>query len=190
MRYTKTHKEETRRRLLDSSRAMVKKDGFDATGVDALMAAIGLTSGAFYSHFPSKLDLLQAVIDEEVAHSIALLDGDAEGGLAAARKKVGKYLSDAHALHPEAGCVLPALGAEIGRSEEAVKAVVEGGLKRIHESWRLQLDDADGAWALMAQCVGALILARAVKTARTRGEILGANKRQLEARLGGESARR
>lgn len=57
MRYSSTHKQETRQKLLDSSRAIAKKGGFDSTGVDALMSAIELTGGAFYSHFRSKADL-------------------------------------------------------------------------------------------------------------------------------------
>jgi TetR/AcrR family transcriptional regulator, transcriptional repressor for nem operon len=57
MRYSPTHKQETRNKLLDSSRAIAKKGGFDTTGVDALMSAIGLTGGAFSSHYASKGDL-------------------------------------------------------------------------------------------------------------------------------------
>lgn len=60
MRYSSTHKQETRQKLLDSSRAIAKKGGFDSTGVDALMSAIGLTGGAFYSHFRSKADLFES----------------------------------------------------------------------------------------------------------------------------------
>jgi TetR/AcrR family transcriptional repressor of nem operon len=54
MRYSPEHKEETRARLLKTTGSLVKKKGFAATGVDGLMAAAELTSGAFYSHFRSK----------------------------------------------------------------------------------------------------------------------------------------
>ncbi|WP_269758943.1 TetR/AcrR family transcriptional regulator [Variovorax sp. E3] len=54
MRYSNSHKEEIREKLLASGRAIAKRGGFTTTGVDALMPAIGLTGGEFYSHFPSK----------------------------------------------------------------------------------------------------------------------------------------
>ena len=54
MRYSAEHKQQTREKLLHSSGALAKAGGFATTGVDGLMKAIGLTGGAFYSHFPSK----------------------------------------------------------------------------------------------------------------------------------------
>ena len=53
MRYSSEHKAMTREKLLHSSGAIAKQGGFSAAGVDSLMKAIGLTGGAFYSHFPS-----------------------------------------------------------------------------------------------------------------------------------------
>ena len=43
MRYSATHKEETRKKLLANAGAIAKKGGFETTGVDELMAGIGLT---------------------------------------------------------------------------------------------------------------------------------------------------
>ena len=73
MRYSSTHKEEVRERLLATSQAIAKAGGFSTTGVDALMGAIGLTGGAFYSHFPSKQALFEAVIEREMANSSDML---------------------------------------------------------------------------------------------------------------------
>ena len=46
MRYSAEHKAETRERLLASSGALAKQQGFAVTGVDALMKTIGLTGAA------------------------------------------------------------------------------------------------------------------------------------------------
>ena len=43
MRYSAEHKAETRERLLASSGAIAKQQGFAVTGVDTLMKTIGLT---------------------------------------------------------------------------------------------------------------------------------------------------
>ncbi|MQR00713.1 TetR/AcrR family transcriptional regulator [Glaciimonas soli] len=179
MRYSKTHKEETRRKLLDSSRALVKQGGFDSTGVDSLMSAIGLTSGAFYTHFPSKQALLEAVIQEEIDNSVELLSVPEVGNIQDVNHAVALYLSNAHAQHPETGCVLPALGAEISRTPPKIRFIVESGLKQLHGNWEAIIGDSDAAWSVISQCVGALTIARTVKSEKARTEILEANRRHI-----------
>lgn len=183
MRYTKTHKDETRQKLLSSSRAIAKKGGFKATGVDALMASVGLTGGAFYSHFPSKQALFAELIAQEMDNSSAMLAVDKDAPDDAIAKGLRNYLSSFHAMNPELGCVLPTLGPEIAQAEPEVRAVVEAALKRTQKSWSARTGDADAGWALIAQCVGALVLARAVESERTRKEILAASRRFLTKSL-------
>lgn len=189
MRYAASHKQATRDKLLDSSRAIAKRQGFDSTGVDALMQAIGLSGGAFYSHFGSKAELFAALVERELDHSAQMLGGadedsaegadkDAQTRRSQLARSLKRYLSSAHAQQPEAGCALPALGAEIARAGPPVRAGVEQSLKRLHKRWSGALEgDADAAWALLSQCVGALMLARVVESERTRQEILAANRR-------------
>jgi TetR/AcrR family transcriptional repressor of nem operon len=184
MRYAKTHKEATREKLIDSSRAIAKKGGFGATGVDALMAAIGLTGGAFYSHFRSKGELFAALVERELDHSSEMLAGTEDSPSGHVAKCLRGYLSTHHAAHPESGCVLPALGSEIARAGPEVRAAVERSLKKLHGSWSSRLDgDDDAAWGVMAQCVGALILARVVESEATRQEILASSRRSVQSLL-------
>ncbi|WP_447430829.1 TetR/AcrR family transcriptional regulator [Cupriavidus basilensis] len=82
MRYSASHKAATRQRVLEASGALVKREGFAATGVDQLMGAAGLTGGAFYSHFDSKQALLREVIARELQRSRELLLLDGEGAMA------------------------------------------------------------------------------------------------------------
>lgn len=179
MRYSATRKQETRRKLIESSSAVAKKGGFESTGVDALTAAIGLTGGAFYSHFASKEELFRVLVESELENSAKMLAGAPDSPPDHVAKCIRSYLSSAHALHPESGCALPALGAEISRSSPEVRTAVEKSLKQLQHSWNARLDDPDTAWALMAQCVGAVLLARVVESDRTRQEILAASRRFL-----------
>mgnify|MGYP003551208771 CR=1 FL=1 len=188
MRYAKAHKEETRQRLLESSRAIAKKGGFKATGVDALMASIGLTGGAFYSHFPSKQALFEALVQEEMDNSSAMLAGDQDSPDNHVAKCLREYLSSFHAMNPDVGCVLPTLGPEIAQAGPEVRRTVEAALKRTQKSWSQRTGDVDAGWALIAQCVGALVLARAVESDRTRKEILAASRRFLEKALPASNA--
>jgi len=183
MRYSSTHKQQTRARLLDSSRVVAKKGGFDATGVDAFMSAIGLTGGAFYSHFGSKAELFAAMIERELDLSTEMLAGSADSPPDHVAKRLRSYLSSAHAASPGTGCVLPALGAEIARASPEIKAGVERSLKGLQRSWADRLGDSDAGWALISQCVGAILLARVVESKHTRAEILAASRRFLDKAL-------
>lgn len=180
MRYPASHKAETRAKLLASSRAIAKQGGFEATGVDALMAAVGLSGGAFYSHFDSKQALFEALVEDELANSRDLLAGEPEESTASVAKRLRGYLSSAHALNPQQGCALPTLGAEIARSTPALRGKVEQQLKALQQGWTDRLGDGDDAWALLAQCVGTLMLARVVESDRARKDILAAGRRQVD----------
>jgi AcrR family transcriptional regulator len=180
MRYPSTHKEETRKKLLASARAIAKKGGFGTTGVDELMASIGLTGGAFYGHFPSKEALFAELVLQEIANSTEMLAGDEESPPDLVALRLRSYLSSYHATHPETGCVLPALGPEIARADPEVRATVEQGLKQLQKSWAGRIGNPDAAWALIAQCVGALVLARCVDSERTRKDILASSRRFID----------
>ncbi|HTH79851.1 MAG TPA: TetR/AcrR family transcriptional regulator [Ramlibacter sp.] len=180
MRYPASHKEETRKKLLASARAIAKKGGFGTTGVDELMAGIGLTGGAFYGHFPSKEALFAELVLEEVANSTEMLAGGDDAAPDHVAQRLRSYLSSYHALHPETGCALPTLGPEIARGDPEVKAAVEQGLKQLQKSWSSRIGNPDAAWALLAQCVGALVLARCVESERTRKDILASSRRFID----------
>ena len=92
-------------------------------------------------------------------------------------KRIRNYLGTYHAQHPEEGCVLAALGPEIARTSPQAKAQVEAMLKRLQRSRATRLYDNDAGWALLAQCVGAIVLARVVVSERTRQEILASSRR-------------
>lgn len=69
-----------RRRILDAASAKITSDGPEV-GMDDIADAAGVAVGTLYRHFPTKTDLLAAVIAEDVA---AIAD-DAEASLARAR---------------------------------------------------------------------------------------------------------
>ena len=62
MRYEKGHKDATRQRIIDVASKQFRENGVAAVGLAGIMADAGLTNGAFYAHFKSKEDLVQAVL--------------------------------------------------------------------------------------------------------------------------------
>lgn len=58
-------RESTRRALLDTGRELFARHGYAGTSLDAIVAAFGMTKGAFYHHFSGKEELFEAVYVEE-----------------------------------------------------------------------------------------------------------------------------
>jgi TetR/AcrR family transcriptional regulator, transcriptional repressor for nem operon len=183
MRYPKEHKEQARQRLVERSGRLAKERGFAASGIDAMAAASGVTSGALYKHFCGKSDLFAAIVKAELQRSAQRFAGVAEGDANSLEKALDTYLSLQHADHPERGCVLPSLTAEVARADESVRAVFQAGLLDIHEVLKPLAKSGDQAWALIAQCVGAVMLARAVLDDDVRSDVLSAAKQSGRALL-------
>src|SRR5580698_6935828 len=57
----------TRESLLQSAFREVYRSGFQSTGLDAILAAAGVTRGALYHHFGSKIALGYAIVEEIIA---------------------------------------------------------------------------------------------------------------------------
>src|SRR4051794_40851999 len=53
--------EATTLQLVSAARKRFRSDGYAGTSIDAVVADVGVTKGAFYHHFESKEDLFEAV---------------------------------------------------------------------------------------------------------------------------------
>jgi TetR/AcrR family transcriptional repressor of nem operon len=183
MRYSADHKQETRERLLKSSAVSAKEEGFSSVGVDALMKAIGLSGGAFYSHFASKDELFSAIVERELSQSLERLGGEGEQNQAQLRRCLKQYLSMAHLEQPGAGCALPALGAEISRGSPAVRQQAEDWICRLQQAWAETLGSDSLAWSILSQCVGALVIARMLVSPGIQRQVLKASHDELVQQL-------
>lgn len=177
MRYQDGYKEQKRRELLKAAGAAAKQNGFAATGVDALAQAAGVTSGAVYAHFGSKAGLLDAVIVNEMERSRARWarhpERSKETWLA---EEAARYLSRAHIDHPESGCLMPTLAADVARAGEPTRQVFEDRLREAQGDIAGKLGDGTKAWQFLSQIVGAMVLARAVVSEDVQEEILSAGR--------------
>ena len=185
MRYPREHKEQARKRLLEGGGRHAKKHGFDGSGMDALAAAAGVTTGSLYKHFEGKSDLFAALIRSELQRTAQRFSAIATGDRGGAAKALASYLSLNHVKHPEAGCALPSLTPEIARADESAQDAFQSGVLGIHAIVADRFTGSgDSAWALIAQSVGAVMLARAMRDERVRRELLGAAARNGAALLG------
>lgn len=116
-RYPPEHKERTRARIVAAASRRFRRTGGRAPGIASLMRDLKLTHGGFYKHFESKEHLfeeaLQASILDVSRHMARVAE---QAGPGTARDAIiNAYLSEGHCAHPESGCPLAALGADIGR---------------------------------------------------------------------------
>ena len=175
-RYGKEHKEQTRRRIVETSGRRFKVDGVNASGIATLMADAGLTNGAFYAHFASKDDLVAGVVAEQLGgqrEAIAALPADS--GI---EQIVRAYLSVEHRDHPGDGCPSAAMLDEIGRCDGVVRRAYTDGLLGVIDviAARLEPDDPSSArvrvLATFAGMVGTLQLARALTDRHLSDQLL------------------
>lgn len=190
MRYPADHKERTREKLLRDAGALAKSVGFAGTGVDALARSAGLTSGAFYKHFESREALFAAVCEGEFHATRARFESLRPGDDASLLAVVDGYLSLWHLRNPELGCPFPTLATEVARAPDSVRAIFEDAQSRLVDVLARLAGDRTLALAVFAQCVGAVVLARAVETDAAKLEVLGAAREGVRRLLAArESAR-
>jgi AcrR family transcriptional regulator len=189
MRYSKGHKDASRKRVIELGGKHAKKHGFNASGMATLAASAGVTTGALYKHFDGKADLFAAVISAELERTARMYDKVDRANDADATQVLAGYLSLRHVKHPEQGCPLPTLTPEVARADDAAKAAYRAGLLEVHATLRRLTATPEDAWTLMAQNVGAVMLARAVPDEELQREILAALRQAGEQLLADSTCR-
>ena len=58
---------DTRTQILEKNFESMKLNGFQGTRTDKVIAELGITKGAFYHYFPTKIDMGYAVVDEVIS---------------------------------------------------------------------------------------------------------------------------
>ncbi len=180
MRYPPDHKQSSRARLVEAGAALAKQEGFGNTGLQALMAAADMTTGAFYSQFKSKPELLQAIIAHELSKTLDWFEGKSAAEIA---RSLNAYLSMQHAENPAQGCAIPALGAEVARADDATRLTFEQLILRVHAAIADATGDEQLPWVLISQAVGAIVLARAMSTRAVRQTLLATVRIESTRRL-------
>src|SRR5262249_39705832 len=130
MRVSRQQFAENRQRILEVAAKLFREKGFEGVGVDGIMEEAGLTHGGFYGHFASKTDLAEQACAVALGKSAerwdAMTRDQPETGLAEIARS---YLSKRHRDNPGGGCVFAALGSEVARRSDAVRATVGKGVE-------------------------------------------------------------
>lgn len=142
-------KQMTRRLLLDSGLGLFRSKGYAATTVDDIAKAAGTTRVTFYAYFPSRSDLMKALIDEPLNEALDRVRSPEHGSTAqdlvatisdGTREAIAAWLHRAAdswpVIHPiiriarDAAAIEPDLGNLIERWLEEPISDIEDGLTK------------------------------------------------------------
>jgi TetR/AcrR family transcriptional repressor of nem operon len=169
MPYSAKHKQETRRKILESARRLFNGKGFSEVSIDEIMEDAGLTRGGFYRHFGDKDELYAESVRWFLCAEAAKPWQRKPASSAAARKRgkrvVDAYFSRAHFDDRESCCPLVALPSDVARAGHEVKSAYAEVLQKLVDIFEADLDTPDRgerALTLVALCVGGIVAARCV----------------------------
>lgn len=177
MPYPADHREKTRKRILQAARREMNRHGYAQTSIDGIMAEAGLTRGGFYAYFDSKEDLLTQIIHEMVETPFPLSEDCPYQHLS---DFIDRYLSPQHRDWVTKGCSVPPLSPEIARSGDGVRDAFEVYAEAVCARVAGLVDEANptearnAAIAVLATCIGGVVLSRAVRNEVLSDEILAA----------------
>jgi AcrR family transcriptional regulator len=146
-----------RRRLLDTATRLFYEVGIHAVGIDRIIAEAGVAKATFYSHFPSKDDLVVAYIEEQDRlgrAAVAALPKQAPRDMIAA---IMGRISEAVVVGGWRGCPFLNAAAEYSDPASPVRRAIDARRAWHHETLRSLLVAAgDPAPAATASLLVAL----------------------------------
>jgi len=190
MPYSPEHKVQTRARVVESARRLFNRHGFEQVTIDQVMASAGLTRGAFYHHFDSKDDLYAAAVASfETCNPFATANAGQiiDDPKRMARMLVDLYLSDEVLENIDLHCPLYALPSDVARAglepQQAYTDLMRG-MRHIYRCALKGIRDADRrAEAMVALCVGGMVLARTTNDPELRKSLRESARLQALALL-------
>jgi AcrR family transcriptional regulator len=192
MPYNPEHAIQTRARIVESARRLFNRHGFEQVTIDQVMAAAGLTRGAFYHHFHSKDELYASAVASFVTcNPFAIKTADAARTLhdprGLARMLVELYLSDEVLDNIDLHCPLYALPSDVARAglepQQAYTDLIRG-MGHIYRTALAGVRDAGRrAETMVALCVGGMVLARTTNDPGLRKSLRASARHQALALL-------
>ena len=190
MPYTKAHKDNTRKKILESAYRLFTAKGFDGVTVNAVMNDCGLTRGAFYAHFTSKADLYgESIKFGASSTNLVKPKPDSISDKQWLCRLLDGYLSLEH-VQGECPCPLTFLATDIVTQNEEIKAVYtrvyKGMNKRIMAYAKSYIDcDKNDILSVTAMMIGSVAIARTMDNKNAVTKLLAACRREAGLKLGG-----
>src|SRR5262245_30680823 len=169
MPYSPKHKRDTREKILESARRLFNRNGYSGVSIEQIMCDAGLTHGGFYRHFRDKEELYAAAVRQFLCKKAPAAWQKRRGPSAVTKPRaeriVDAYFSRQHFDDREGCCPLLGTASDVQRHGELVKAAYQEVAEQLVKVFEDHLNGAQArerALALVALCVGGMVLARNV----------------------------
>jgi TetR/AcrR family transcriptional regulator, transcriptional repressor for nem operon len=169
MPYSPKQKRDTQEKILESARRLFNRQGYSGVSIEEIMSNAGLTHGGFYRHFTGKEELYAAAVRQFLCKKTPAAWQKRRKPSAVTKPRaeriVDAYFSRAHFDDHEGCCPLVGTASDVERAGETVKAAYQEVVEQMVKVFEDHLDTAqarDRALALVALCVGGMVLARNV----------------------------
>ena len=162
-------KAESHDRILEIAAARIRREGIEGLTVAALMQEAGLTHGGFYRHFASRDQLVAEAAQRALTQgSEPTMAAGQIGGQQGYTTLVDGYLSTRHRDHPESGCGVAGVAADVAREGGQARAAYTRQVRQCLAVLADLVDDPAGqagereATLTLSALVGAISIARAI----------------------------
>jgi len=191
-----TKAERTKQFILETAAPIFNQKGISGANIDDVLAAAKLTKGCLYGHFESKEDLALQVVDFMLnTNGEKMLLTISQGKTAKA--KVFAFLDfykDPLNTYLKGGCPVFNIAVESDDNFPAIKEKIAGVIRRGQElfvsvlnqgikdgEFSDQLDPAVYAFKAVAAVEGAVVMCKAMNTAKPMASLLKSLKAELES---------
>lgn len=172
MPYPIQHRDNVRKRIIQTARRLFNRHGFEAVSINQIMTASGLTRGGFYKYFSSKGDLYIEALscfftDPNWKNTWEGVEIDVKAGLLGPQI-VRAYLSPQHFENIDESCPMVALPSDVARASPKTKSAFETVFEAMASCLQRDLRNPtyrgrEAAKAVAALCVGGMVVARAMQ---------------------------
>ncbi|MEI9812831.1 MAG: TetR/AcrR family transcriptional regulator [Acidobacteriota bacterium] len=140
--------EATRAKLIETATDLVRRRGYNATAVDDICKAAGITKGAFFHHFRTKESLVEACMGEWDRRLAAMEAAAAFQKSRSPRKRVAGYMDLIRDVfsNPEIlkSCPIGTTVQEAAETNPALRAAAKKCFENAGRRFQILLDEADG----------------------------------------------
>ena len=196
---------DSRTRLLDAALATIRRKGYNATTVDDLCTAAGLSKGSFFHHFKSKEDLALAAVRDWNEGTGALFAGAPYQQVADPRERLLAYLDFRAALAQgelsDISCLLGTMAQEAYATHPAIREACRAGIEghaltlvptiaaaKARHAPRAKWTPESLALFTQAALQGAFVVAKAAGDSQAAAPLIAHLRAYVQSLLGGEPA--
>jgi TetR/AcrR family transcriptional repressor of nem operon len=129
-------KKDTKADIIALGTEMISLQGYNATGIDAVLKKAGVPKGSFYHYFGSKEDFGLAVIDQFAVHYEEKLAAFFDDETVPPLHRIRNYLENGFSHLVENGFTKGCLAGNIGQEMADQNEVFRSRIDRIFRSWK------------------------------------------------------